>query len=245
MGRWWAGPLIRRLVGHQPVALHDVARHLGVARPGGVGDDEPAMRLGVTRAGADRIVIGSGHAPDLGTERGDRCLPARADGLVEGDDAAAVEPGGGPGEGAAMVAVGGGGDGDAARGLGVAAAGQIGRARGCRDISSRQLPGEQVGDRVRATQRLETAETETAGFVLEPDRSGQRQIEQRGRCVTVPTRDLCLRAAKSGGGQGHEARGAVARVHDQGECGHRLTVTPRRARCKLLHGRREPGTKPA
>ena len=59
------------------VALHDVAGHVGVAWPGGVGDDLPAFPLGHDRRVADGVVIGAGHdaRPRRRSRRWRRCRP--------------------------------------------------------------------------------------------------------------------------------------------------------------------------
>ena len=90
----WVGGLpsqVDRLVGHQPVALHHVDRHRGVARPRGVGDHQPALGRGDVGGGAHRVVVGAGHAPDLGAESGDRLGAGFADRFVDEDHAAAAE----------------------------------------------------------------------------------------------------------------------------------------------------------
>ena len=162
-------PLVGGLVRHQPVALHDLPRHLGVAAPGRVRHDEPALRLRLPRCFAHGVVVGAGDPAHLRAIAGDRVHPTLAYALVDEDHAATVEALRAPGHGAAVIAVGGAGDGDPLGGAPVAACCQIGRARLRRHAATRQFGGQHGGHRVGAAERLEAAEAEAGRLVLQPD----------------------------------------------------------------------------
>ena len=88
--------LAERLVDHHGIALHHVARNLGVAGIGRVGDHDPAVRVRVGRRLSHGIVIGTRHAADFGSIGRNRICATFADGRVDIDDAFAAETMGTP-----------------------------------------------------------------------------------------------------------------------------------------------------
>ena len=121
-----------------------------------------------------------------------------------------MEPGGGPGDGAAVVAVGGGGDGDGAGDVRGPAGPRDPPTGGPRDASPGQLVGQGTCDGVSAAERLETAETEPFRFVLQPDQRPHRQFAQRRRRIAFPTAisALARRYPRPAGSRGPACHGA-------------------------------------
>ena len=66
------GQLAQRLAHHRRIALHHQAGDALIARPGGVGDDGPAILVSDPRRLDDGIVVGACDANHLGAEAGDR-----------------------------------------------------------------------------------------------------------------------------------------------------------------------------
>src|SRR5207249_2287875 len=129
-------------------------------------DERPALGLGGLGAEASRLVIGLPRADDVGSESADRLLPPLADLLVEVDHGPAADELRAPGERAAVVAV--------------------GRARDDDRLELAAAPAvREPRDREGAAERLEAAEPEAAGLVLDVERgetelSGQpAQLDER------------------------------------------------------------------
>src|SRR5262249_56608874 len=104
------GALLERLLDHQAVALHHIARDIGIAFVGGVGDHVPAVCGGIGDGVPHGVVEGSFHAANLCAVGGDRTATALAYCPVHVDDAAAAEGLCAPGHRSAVIAVGGAGD---------------------------------------------------------------------------------------------------------------------------------------
>lgn len=106
------GELLLDFGKHRCVALHDPLRNGGVAVPGRIGDDFPAVLFGVDDDLAYRVVVVAVDDLDRGAEVSD-CVNARLRCFgVHVDDALVAELAGRPGDAFAVVAVGGRGEGD-------------------------------------------------------------------------------------------------------------------------------------
>ena len=251
------GPLVHRFIGHHPVALHDVARHLGIAVPRGVGDHEPAIGLRDGGSFAHGIIVSAGDHADLRAVMGDGVDAALADAFMHENHAGGAEALRAPGDRAAVIAVGGTGEGDAGGGGAETPGDEVGGAGIGGDAAPGQFIGQHHPNRIGPAQRLETAEPEAAGFIFDAQsgdadfRSQRRQIPQRGDGIAGPGGDFGFGAAEPAFGQHHGAGGAELRIGEQAErvrCDHtgsmkpdRLSVTPTPCpvgRKRALRGRR-------
>ena len=150
-----ARALGERLADHHDVALHHRLRHLLVARPGGVGDDLPAVLPPGVRAEPDQVVVGAAGPHHLGPERRDGLGAPRAYALVHEDHR--LDPGlpGAPGDRAAVVAV--------------------GRAGNGQTVGA--MPARQALDRIGAAERLEALRARSGG--PRPCRAARRRRPRR------------------------------------------------------------------
>ena len=120
-----------------------------------------------------------------------------------------------------MVAVGGAGDRNGAGGVAKSAGLEHSTAGIGGDAGARKLVGQDLTDRVGAAERLEAAEAEPSGFILDLHRCDPglprdvRNIVQRRRRVAGPCSDLGLGAAKAGSGQNDGAGGSGLGVDEQ------------------------------
>ena len=135
--------LRQRLLDHQRVTLHHVARDIGEPLVRRIGNDVPVLRRGIGGRAPHRIVVSPRHAPDLRAVGGDRATASFAGAFRQVDDAPATEIARTPRDGAAMIAVGGGGHGDVRGHVGIAA-GQAGRGMSLpyRPLACGSPPGE-------------------------------------------------------------------------------------------------------
>ena len=207
---------VQRLLRHDLVALHDVARHVQVARIRGVGDDEPPFpRRGLLRL-AQAVVIGAGDAPHLGPVACDRLAPRFRDMGMDVDHAARPEPFRPPGDGPAMIAVGRAADGDLA-GFGMGLLDDL--LHGDRTTQPvAQLRLQQTRHRIGPAKRLERPKAKARRLVLVPDlgdaelRRHLRQFVQRRRRIARPAGDRLARGHQPGFGQDRVLRLCPIRV---------------------------------
>ena len=204
--------LLRRLVGHGGVALHNPGGYLLIPLPGGVLNHHAVGRPGGLSGGhADAVVVVDLLDGHLSALPGDVVKAALGAALGHMDHRLLPQPAGRPGHSPAVVAVGGGKEGGLPEFLPEPGAGEvlIGQLR---HIPS-QLLGDIPGNGKGAPQHLKGVETEAEGLVLDPQAA---QAQPPGHAVQPGQRGggVLGEGAVKGPGlgrvlQGHNPQAAV------------------------------------
>ena len=166
--------LLRRLVGHGAVALHDPGGDLLVPLPGGVLHHHAVLGLGGLRRGhADAVVVVDFLDGDLGALLGDILIPGLAGALGHVDHCLLAQLVSRPGHAPAVVAVRGGEEGGVAELLAECLAGQVVVGH-LADVPAHLL-GDVPGHGEGAAQHLEGVEAEAEGLILH-EQAAQAQV---------------------------------------------------------------------
>ena len=177
--------LLRRLVGHSGIALHNPGGYLLIPLPGGILNHYAVGCPGGLSGGhADTVVVVDLLNGHLSAFPGDVVKAASGTALGHVDYRLLSQPTGRPGHSPAVVAVGGGKEGSLPEFLPEPGAGKvlIGQLR---HIPS-QLPGDIPGNGEGAPQHLKGVEAEAEGLVLDPQAAQAQppghavQPDQRG-----------------------------------------------------------------